>query len=118
MSLDTSHRFAFPTVLVIYESVLQSLPGKQLASYDNVCLHIAKSPIWVNGCVCVSGSLFLYGNESAKKTYESPQRCKHLNLNGEFFVKQAIHKATDSASKLLAQLSAILFFLTCAQAYF
>ena len=61
---------------------------------------------------------FPHGNESAKKTYGTPQRCKHLNLNGEFFVKQAIRKATDFVSKLLAQLSAILFSLTSAQAYF
>ena len=32
--------------------------------------------VTIVGRVCASGSIFLYSNESAKKTYGSPQRCK------------------------------------------
>ena len=62
-------------------------------------------------CVCVSGSIFLYSNELTKKTYRSPQHCKRLNYNVGVSIKQPLHKATEFASKLLVQLSVIVFAL-------
>ena len=51
--------------------------------------------------VLVHGSIFSYSNESAKKTYGSPQRCKRFNLErGVFFVKRPLRKAIEYASNL------------------
>ena len=46
-------------------------------------------------CVCVSGSTFPNSNESARKTYGSPQRCNRLIYNVFFFVKQPLCKDTE-----------------------
>ena len=65
----------------------------------------------VVGYACESGSIFSYSNESAKKTYELSQCFKIQLKSVGGVVKQSLHKATNLASKLLAQLSAILFAL-------
>ena len=44
---------------------------------------------------CVSGSIFAYRNELAKKTYRLPQRCNRLIKNVGFFIEQPLHKGTE-----------------------
>ena len=67
-------------------------------------------------CFCVRFT-FPYSNELTKKTYGLPQRCKWLESSMFFLIKQPLHKATEFASKLLVQLSAILFALASTRAY-
>ena len=51
--------------------------------------------ITVGVCVCVSGSIFPNSNESAKKSYGSPQCCSRLIYNVFFFVKQPLREDTE-----------------------
>ena len=68
------------------------------------------------GRVCVSGLIFLYSNKSAKKTYRLPQPSKNYIIVF-FFIKHSLRKATEFDSKVLVQLSAILFAIASAQTY-
>ena len=44
---------------------------------------------------CVSGSIFPNSNESARKTYGSPQHCNRLIYNVGFFLNQPLHEDTE-----------------------
>lgn len=64
--------------------------------------------VTVVGSVCVSCSIFLYSNKSANQTYGSPQHRKNSII--VFF-------HTEFDSKLLVQLSTILFAIASTQTY-
>ena len=64
-------------------------------------------------CVCVSSSIFPNSNESAKKTYGSPQLCGRLIYDMGFFIR----RYRIQVAAVLVHQSAILLALAGACAY-
>ena len=70
------------------------------------------------GCVCVSGSISPYSNESAKKTIRSFQHCKNNQVKREGICKTASLQSYKICVKVTSYLSFFLFAFASARAYF